>query len=102
MAQAAAVLFGVSLAWQSFHPASRSMEVEEGYVVRISLTQDGTSGTVPSVEIEEGHVVLIETEDPKPEAMVISSETSLWGVDDWYVLFNTMESMANPVLAMKE
>jgi hypothetical protein len=102
LAQAAAVVLGVGLAWHSFHPASRAVEIEEGYVVRISLTQDGASGTLPSVEIEEGHVVLIQAEDPKPEALVISSETPLGGVDDWYDAFNAMESMANPVLAMKE
>jgi hypothetical protein len=104
LAQAAAVLLGVGLAWHSFHPTRsvQSAEIEEGYVVRISLTQDGASGTLPSVEIEEGHVVLIQAEDPKPEALVISSEPALWGVDDWYIMFNAVESMANPVLAMKE
>jgi len=56
-----------------------------------------------SIEIEEGNLVVIRSEGQKPEVLVLTSESSPFGIDDWLLMFNAVESMApNPVVAMKE
>lgn len=78
LAQAAAVLLAVSLAWK-FFPSPQN-----------------------SVDIEEGSLVLIRSEGEKPKVMVLTSESTPFGIDEWLLVFNKMESLANPVVAMKE
>jgi hypothetical protein len=88
-------------------------------VLKLTIPADG----FPTV-VEEGRLVVINT-DTKPCKMfvpVFTSFTSLvmqaegqaptvvdltrdgtsFGVDDWYLVFNAMESLANPVVVMKE
>jgi hypothetical protein len=88
-------------------------------VLRLAVPPDG----FPTV-VEEGRLVVIHT-DAKPWKMLVpvfSSSTSFvlqaegqvptmvdlthdgasFGVDDWYLVFNAMESLANPVVVMKE
>lgn len=101
LAQAAAVLFVVSIAWQSLNT------VPEPKVADDSKPALAASGSVDAtslpIDIEEGSLVVIEAEGEKPEVKVLISENSPFGIDDWLVMFNKMESMdLKPVVAMKE
>jgi hypothetical protein len=100
LAQAAAVLFAISLAWQffpfeKFHNAKRPGAP--------AGNSEAVDAALPSVDIEEGSLVLIRSEGEKPEVLVLTSESSPFGIDEWLLVFNKMESLApNPVVAMKE
>jgi len=51
-----------------------------------------TSSTMFVIQVE-GHV---------PTVVDLTPEGMSFGVDDWYFAFNAVESLANPVVAMKE
>jgi len=56
-----------------------------------------------SIEIEEGNLVVIRSVGQKPEVLVLTSESSPFGIDDWLLMLNAMESIdLNPVVAMKD
>jgi hypothetical protein len=103
LAQAAAVLFVVGLAWHSF-PLSRNAQiVQRPDPTPSTETSPSLDATSLSIEIEEGNLVVIRSEGQQPEVLVLTSESSPFGIDDWLLMFNAVESMApNPVVAMKE
>ena len=54
------------------------------------------------VEIEEGRLVVIRVEGPAAKVVDLTPEGMSYSVDDWYLVFNAMEAIANPLVAMKE
>jgi hypothetical protein len=54
------------------------------------------------LEIDEGHVVVIHAEGLVPKVIDVTPAGISYGVDDWYLAFNAVESMASPVVAMQE
>jgi len=103
MAQAAAVLLVVGLVSQSF-PLSRNARIAKSSGPTLSAPMSSSVDAASlSIEIEEGNLVVIRSEGQKPEVLVLTSESSPFGIDDWLLMFNAVESMApNPVVAMKE
>jgi hypothetical protein len=56
-----------------------------------------------AVNIEEGHVVVIRPATGAGLRVVDLAPAGMsYGVDDWYEMFNTVEWIADPVVAMKE
>ncbi len=103
LAQAAAVLFIISIAWQSM-PSSQKPQVAKRPAPHATITPP-VDAALAAVDIEEGSLVLIrsEGEKPEPEVLILASEGSPFGIDEWLLMFNKMEAMApNPVVAMKE
>jgi hypothetical protein len=103
LVQAAAVLLAVGLVWQ-FFPLSQNTQIARRSGPTLSATISSTVDAASlSIEIEEGNLVVIRSEGQKPEVLVLTSESSPFGIDDWLLMFNAVESMApNPVVAMKE
>ena len=103
LAQAAAVLLVVAVAWQAL-PLTQNGQIATNPDSAVSkVASPATEGALLSVDIEEGNLVVIRSEGQKPEVLVLTSESSPFGIDDWLLMFNAVESMApNPVVAMKE
>jgi hypothetical protein len=101
LAQAAAVLLVVGLAWRVFIPPRPAQN-------RIAMA-------LPNVEIEEGHLVVI-VADPQNLGVVDLTPKGMAGGDrmyvdwygderffDWVLVYHEIESLASkPVVAMKE
>jgi hypothetical protein len=109
LAQAAAVLFAVGLAWHGFRP-SNSPQLAQSDKSTPSTSDSqlrdrpGSAPSIPTVEVEEGSLVVIVI-PPVREQPIVVDRTPEWmsfGVDDWYLVYNTVEALANPVVAMKE
>ncbi|APW61450.1 hypothetical protein [Paludisphaera borealis] len=87
LAQAAAILLAVGLSWYGAdrEPAAPSQpQVATG-----------------EVRIEEGQFVLIRSNADTVQAIDLSAQLGTGGVDAWYLVYNLLESMTNP-LAMSE
>jgi len=149
LAQAAAILLAVGLAWYHSAPSqiakvpdSMSSPSNSESVVRIPFPEEGFP-----VVVDEGHLVVIHEGRQEHKVVVpvfmagfsmmviqadgqapqvvdrtprrILANVKWWkkapkvvdqaheggvffGVDDWYVMYNAVESMASPVVAMKE
>ena len=87
-AQAAAVLLAVSLALPRPAPAP---EPEA-----LSRTQTAV------VRIEEGELVLIRSDADALRVIDLTPDAGPSGVDAWYLVYNLLESMAGPVVAMSQ
>jgi len=101
LAQAAAVLLVVGLAWRVFIPSGP--------------TQNKIAVALPNVDIEEGHLVVI-VADPQNPGVVDLTPKGMAGADhmyvdwygderyfDWVLVYHEIESLASkPVVAMKE
>jgi len=87
-AQAAAVLLAVGLAFRPDGPASDAP--------LISRKETAV------VHIEEGQLVLIRSEADAVQATDLTPQAGPAGVDAWYLVYNRLESMAGPVVAMSE
>jgi hypothetical protein len=80
IAQAAGVLLAVGITWRM-----------------------STKSSIPSVvEIEAGQSVVIRVDDAAADIVVLAPDGMSSSVDDWYLVFNQIEAIANPVVAMKE
>ena len=55
-----------------------------------------------SVDIEAGRWVVIRVEDSAVKVVDLTPDGISYSVDDWLLAFNAAESIANPVVAMKE
>jgi hypothetical protein len=106
LAQAAAVFLVVALTWRP-SAKSPSLQVtrngnsasESGLLAR---AQSNLALAAPGVEIDEGRLVVIRVEGQAVKVVDLTPEGISWSVDDWYVMFNEVESMPNSVVAMKE
>lgn len=87
LAQAAAILLAVGLSW---YGADREPAAS-------SPPQVATG----EVRIEEGQFVLIRSNADTVQAIDLSAQLGTGGVDAWYLVYNLLESMTNP-LAMSE
>jgi len=90
-AQAAAVLLAVGLAMRD------AAKPEPGAGAGAS-SQTNTA----IVRIEEGQLVLIRSDADALQVADLSPDVGPAGVDAWYLVYNLLESMAGPVIAMSE
>jgi hypothetical protein len=90
LSQAAAIFIAVALSW---HP-SNGVEIEEGRLVVIRI--DGSAAKV--VDLTPERMSYSVTTMTRPTLQPIASTA----LDDWYLVFNAVEAIANPVVAMKE
>jgi hypothetical protein len=106
LAQAAAILLAVNSAWRI---SARSA----GPGLTTSIRSPAPSNSppavkqsepllVPVVEIEAGQSVVIRVDDSATQVLVLTHDGISSSVDDWYLVFNAIEAIANPVVAMKE
>jgi hypothetical protein len=106
LAQAAAVLLAVGLTWRSSTKSERSQIAIASHAADLSprssdVAKENGLRSVPIVEIEAGQVVLIRVED-SAKVVDLTPDGISYSVDDWYLVFNAVEALANPVIAMKE
>jgi hypothetical protein len=74
--------------------------VDEGRLVVIHADVQPRKILVP---IFSSHAMsVIQAEGQLPRVVDVTPEGMSFGVDDWYLVFNAVESLANPVVAMKE
>ena len=107
LAQAAAVLLAVGWAWHT----SRNPQQPQVATVTHSpaLSPDSSQEakeigllSVPAVDIEAGQQVVIRVEGSAATVVDVTPDGISYSVDDWYLVFNAIEAIANPVVAMKE
>jgi hypothetical protein len=107
LAQAAAVLLAVGWAWHT----SRNPQQPQVATVTHSpaLSPDSSQEakeigllSVPAVDIEAGQQVVIRVEGSAATVVDVTPDGISYSVDDWYLVFNAVEAIANPVVAMKE
>jgi len=107
LAQAAAVLLVVGWTW---HNSPKSQEPQLALATPPpSLSPDSSKAvkeigllSVPTVEIEAGQLVVISMEDSTAEVVALTPDGISYSVDDWFLVFNALEGIAKPVVAMKE
>ncbi|AMV35966.1 hypothetical protein [Planctomyces sp. SH-PL62] len=75
-----------------------------GIALREEASQpDGVSHTATAVvHIDEGQLVLIRSDADAVQTTDLTAQAGPAGVDAWYLVFNLLESMAGPVVAMSE
>jgi len=102
LAQAAAVLLAVGLAWQP--PGPNRPRVQTPPIAQIGDPKhsDSIPMTLGSLEIEEGQFVVIRLDGPAPEMVNLTPERRPFGADPWLEMHNVMESGLDPKVAMKE
>ena len=88
LAQAAAVLLAFGLSWPGADGGTE--------------TAGMNPVAVAEVRIEEGQLVLIRSNVDAVQAIDLTAHLGAGGVDAWYVAYNLLESMTNPVVAMSE
>jgi hypothetical protein len=122
LAQAAAVLLAVGLGWRTHIPSRppqttqnvssthfdlvavrfrEPIRIEEGHVVLIRAKQEPDKMLVP-LFLPDFTMVPVCAEGPAIQVVDRTPEGMSFGIDDWYVMFNAVEWIANPVVAMKE
>ena len=108
-AQAAAVLLAAGLAWNHFAksnstPTAQIAKSVSSASVLQTVARDGKLLSLPAVDVEEGSlvVIVIPATGEKPMVVDRTPEWMFFGVDDWYLVYNAVEALANPVVAMKE
>ncbi len=110
LAQAAGIVLAVGLALQGTGGDSHRHMIARAADSPSAIASPADS----AIEIEEGSVVVIQMDgqaakvvDLKPQAVSYRLENRLRNlegirVDDWYVMFNQVESLHQPIVAMKE
>jgi hypothetical protein len=106
LAQAAAVLLAVGWAW---HGSPRSQEPQGAAVTHSpafslnssKVARESGLQSVPAVEIEAGRLVVIRMEDSSARVVDPSPDGISFSVDDWFLVFNAVEAIAKPIVALK-
>lgn len=88
-AQAAAVLLALGLTLGRFDADPGPDRAEPALVTA-------------AVRVEEGQLVLIRSDADAVQVTELSPLEGSGGVDPWYLVYNLLESLANPVVAMSE
>jgi hypothetical protein len=111
LAQAAAVLLAVGWAWrdspksqgpqEAMVPHSPALSPDSSTVVSTVVKETGLL-SVSAVEIEPGPLVVIRMEDSTVKVVDLTPDGISYSVDDWFLVFNAVEDIAKPVVAMKE
>lgn len=100
LAQAAAVLMMVGVMWRS---APTADPAAPGALVGQAHLESPLGVQEKFFELDEGPVVLIQVESASQKVVQIASGRVESGVDDWYLFYNELESLAtSPVVAMQE
>jgi hypothetical protein len=107
LAQAAAVLLAVGWAW---HDSPRSPGPQDAIVTHAPALSPDSSTVVKvtellsdsAVEIEPGPLVVIRMDDSTVKVVDLTPDGISYSVDDWFLVFNAVEDIAKPVVAMKE
>jgi hypothetical protein len=108
LAQAAAVLLAVGLAWHVSNGRKSTEIVQTGQANSPILPHQrdrvAIGSAIPTVEVEEGRLFVIVIPAAGEKATVVdrTPERMYLGVDDWYLVYNAVEALANPLVAMKE
>lgn len=91
VAQAAAVLLALGLTWGRFeaNPGAEGADASPKLATAV-------------VRVEEGQLVLIRTDADEIQITDLTDDEGSGGVDAWYLVYNLLESLANPVVAMSE
>ena len=86
----------------SIHVSSEAFPtvVEEGSLVVIHADPNPRKILVPIFSSQ--FMFLIQAEGHIPTVVDLTPEEMSFGVDDWYLAFNAVESLTNPKVAMKE
>lgn len=92
VAQAAAILLALGLTWGRL-----GFDAQPDHVVEAP-----PKAPAAVVRVEEGQLVLIRTNADEVQITDLSDGEGSGGVDAWYLVYNLLESLANPVVAMSE
>jgi hypothetical protein len=93
-----------SRSWKRSAIAVIGLAQAAGVVLAVGITwrMSTKSSIPPVVEIDAGQSVVIRVDDAAAEIVVLAPDGMSSSVDDWYLVFNQIEAIANPVVAMKE
>jgi hypothetical protein len=93
-----------SRSWKRSAIAVIGIAQAAGVLIAVGITwrMSTKSGMPPVVEIEAGQSVVIRVDDAAADIVVLAPDGMSSSVDDWYLVFNQIEAIANPVVAMKE
>jgi hypothetical protein len=105
LAQAAAILvaIGLALAWHgsSSGPAPQNIEVVNHPAAAAPSPVRVSEPVRVDAEIEEGREVVIVADGSAPRVLDKTPPETAYGVDAMYVMFNVVESIANPRIASR-
>jgi hypothetical protein len=106
LAQAAAILVAIGLAWRgpSSGPMPRNPELVQDNTPAIPHSPSAIRVSSPvrvEADIEEGRLLVILADGPAAQVMDKTPPEMAYGVDAMYVMFNVVESIANPVVASR-
>jgi len=98
LAQAAALLIGIGLAWRG---SGKSPSLPRAIDVPV-IAQNHPPNLNSVIDVEEGEVPLIHLDGNKVRVDDLAAQDSSNGVDEYYLLLNVLEPMARSVVAMAE
>ncbi len=106
LAQAAAILVAIGLAWrgQSSGPINRNSEVVQHNTPAPPRSPSAIRVSSPVMiegDIEEGRLMVFHMEGSTPQVVDATPPEMTYGVDAMYVMFNVVESIANPRVASR-
>jgi hypothetical protein len=107
LAQAAAVLLAVGWTLRS-SPKSQEPQIARAthspalFPELSKAAKETGLRSVSAVEIEPGPLVVIRMEDSTVKVVDQTPDGISYSVDDWFLVFNAVEAIAKPVVAMKE
>jgi hypothetical protein len=107
LAQAAAVLLAVGWAWHTSRNPQQPQVATATHSPALSPDSSQEAKeigllSVPAVDIEAGQQIVIRVEGSAATVVDVTPDGISYSVDDWYLVFNAIEAIANPVVAMKE
>jgi hypothetical protein len=108
LAQAAAIFIVVALSWRQPSTTSHLPQIADNPTSAASssvlpkVAQLSPTLSATGVEIEEGRLVVIRVDGPAAKVIDLTPEGTSYSVDDWYLMFNEVEAIDNPVVARKE
>ena len=107
LAQAAAVLLAVGWAWHDspkFREPQIAIATHSPVLSPDSSQVEAVTGlqSVGVIDLEAGPLVVIRMEDSTAKVVDLTPDGISYSVDDWFLVFNAVEAMAKPVVAMKE
>jgi hypothetical protein len=107
LAQAAAIFVAVALSWQPSSTSRLPQIADKSTSAALSSVSPKLAQAYPTlsatgVEIEEGRLIVIRVDGPAAKVIDLTPDGTSYSVDDWYLVFNAVEAIANPVVAMKE
>jgi hypothetical protein len=107
LAQAAAVFLALNASWPISTKSvgldlTTSTQGPSSSSNSVPTASERRPLSIPVVEIEAGQSVVIHVDDSTANVLVLTHDGISSSVDDWYLVFNAIEAIAHPVVAMKE